>query len=59
MQNKRSLAGTTMMNKSSEDKLNLEQPIGKKFVAVENTKIMEEEDELKDTLKNTSKQEKE
>ena len=59
MQNKRSLAGTTMMNKSSEDKLNIEQPIGKKVVAIENTKIMEEEDELKDTLKNTSKQVKE
>ena len=54
MQNKRSLAGTALLHKSSEDKLIPEQLSIKK--PIEDTKIMEEEDELKDTLKNTQKQ---
>lgn len=49
MQKNRSLAGTALLNKSSEDKLIPELALIKK--PIENTtKITEEEDELKDTL---------
>ena len=52
--NKRSLAGTTLLNKSSEDKLSFNDLSQfSKPTVIEKTKIHEEEDELKDTMKKT------
>lgn len=49
MQKNRSLAGTALLNKSSEDKLIPELALIKKPID-SSKKITEEEDELKDTL---------